>query len=192
MNKYKTRDIVLAALLTALSLIITFSPFKVVIGPFSMTLGSHVPTMVAMFINPVVVLFTVIGSCVGFLMAIPGNFIVPLRAATHIIFALIGWYLINHKVIKNSIANIVFVAVLTGILHAVAEGIIVGVLTPIMLPNNDKALSTLVWTTIIGTIVHHAVDACVTIPVVVALLKAKLVRNFLNNGISEAEMCVKN
>lgn len=186
MNKYKTKDIVLSALLTALSLIITFSPFKVVIGPFSMTLGSHVPTMVALFINPVVTLFTVIGSCVGFLFALPGNFIVPLRAATHIIFALVGRYLITHKLIKNNIANLVFVVVLTGILHAVAEGIVVGVLTPIMLPNNETALTTLVWTTIIGTIIHHLVDACVTIPVVIALLKAKVIHNFTKD-MSKAE-----
>jgi len=187
MNRYKTKDIVLSALLTALSLIITFSPFKVVIGPFSMTLGSHVPTMVALFINPVVALFTVVGSCVGFLIALPGNFIVPLRAATHIIFALVGRYMIMNKLVKNNIANVIIAVILTGILHAVAEGIVVGVLTPIMLPDNEKALSALVWTTIIGTIIHHMVDACVTVPVVIALLKAKVIRKF-NKDIHMAEV----
>ena len=95
----KTRNIVLAALLTALSVVITMSPLKAVIGPFSLTPGSHVPTMIAMFINPFVAALTVIGSTLGFLfLGVPGNFVVALRAASHILFALLGVICIKTRV----------------------------------------------------------------------------------------------
>lgn len=49
--KNKTRELVLAAILTALAILITYSPVKLNTGFFTLTLGAHVPTMLAMFIS---------------------------------------------------------------------------------------------------------------------------------------------
>lgn len=182
MRKYQTKDVVLGALLTALSLIITFSPFKLPVpAPFSVTLGSHVPTMIALFINPAVTLFTVIGSCIGFIMATPDPIIIPARAAMHIIFALVGRAIINHKVLKNDIANLIFVIVLTSVIHAGSEAIVVYILTPVFAP--AKMNDTLVWFTFIGTVFHHYVDTLITVPVAIALQKS----GFIHTGLGRAK-----
>lgn len=166
MNSNKIKNLVSGALLTALSLLITFLPFKIVIGPFSMTPASHVPTMISMFINPWVALFTVIGSCIGFLTLNP---VVVLRAATHIVFALAGMYMINKKNV-----NIFAVIVITSILHALAEGLVVYLFTPLFLP--DTAVTpALVGIAVGGTLIHHYVDTVITVPVLYALTKAKLI-----------------
>lgn len=172
----KTRNIVLAALLTALSVAITMSPLKMVIGPFSLTPGSHVPTMIAMFINPFVAVLTVIGSTLGFLFfGVPGNFVVALRAASHIIFAMLGIHMLQKRK-----SNIFAVIVITSLLHAGAEALIVYFLTPILLPANQTAISTLTWIAFGGTLVHHYLDSLITAPVLGALQRAKLVRANVN------------
>lgn len=171
-KRFKTQDIVLAALLTALSILITFSPFKLPIPqPFSVTLGSHVPTMIAIFINPVVAAFTVLGSCIGFWVS-TGNPIIVARAGLHIIFALIGWYMIKRKNM-----NIFLAIVVTSLLHAGAEAVIVYVLTPFIFTEKAAAVNALTITAFVGTMFHHFVDTAVTAPVLYALTKARLVKN---------------
>lgn len=163
----KTKNLVLAALLTALSLLITFLPFKIVLGPFSMTPASHTPTMLAMFINPWVALFTVIGSCIGFTTLNP---VVVIRAASHIIFALVGIYMMDKKKV-----NIFATIIVTSILHALAEGLIVYLFTPLFLPDK-QVTAALVGITVGGTMVQHYVDTLITVPILYALTKAKLIR----------------
>lgn len=168
----KTQDIVLAALLTALSVIITFSPFKLPIPqPFSVTLGSHVPTMIAVFINPVVATLTVLGSCLGFWIS-TGNPIIVARAGLHIIFALIGWYMV-----KKQNINIFVAIIVTSLLHAGAEAAIVYVLTPILFTDKAAAVTGLTWTAFIGTLFHHYVDSAITAPILYALTRAHLVKD---------------
>jgi niacin transporter len=173
----KTKNIVMAALLTALSMLITFSPFKLPVPPpFSVTLGSHVPTMIAAFINPWVTIFTVLGSCLGFWMS-TGNPVIVIRAASHALFAILGVYMI-----KNKGFNIFLVIIATSLAHAVAEGVIAMLLTPILLPNNAAAASVLGWTAGIGTLFHHYVDCAITAPILYALSKAKLVKTSITWG----------
>lgn len=180
MKKYNTKDIVLAALLTALSMIITFSPLRLPFPPpFSVTLGSHVPTMVALFINPTVTLFTVIGSVIGFAVTAADPIIVPLRAATHILFALVGRYLIMHRFIKNDIVNYIVVIVVTSLIHALSESLVVMLVTPIIAP--EKMTSTIVTLTFVGTIFHHYVDALITVPVVLSLRRGGLIGGIIHN-----------
>ncbi|MBO5060572.1 MAG: ECF transporter S component [Clostridia bacterium] len=169
MNK-KTREMVLAAILTALSILITYSPVKLVLPFFTLTLGAHVPTLLALFISPWVVAMTVIGSCIGFFMTIPApnSIIVVTRAATHIIFALVGT-----KMIKDGKLNPFIIILVTAILHSVAEGIAVYVLTPIILPG-EVAL-TAACIALAGTFVHHLLDCAITAPILIALSKAKIV-----------------
>lgn len=165
----KTRNIVLASLLTALSVLITFSFKLPVPQPFSLTPGSHVPTMIALFINPFVTVLTVVGSCFGFLIS-TGNPVVILRAASHIFFALLGMYMIKEKHM-----NIFIVIIVTSIIHAGGEALVTYFLTPILLPDNKTALTTLTWFAFIGTLVHHYLDSLITAPVLYALQKAKMI-----------------
>lgn len=170
MNTNRTKDVVLAALLTALSLLIAMSPVKLPVPPpFSLTPGSHVPTMIALFINPFVTVLTVIGSCIGFIIS-TGNPVVVLRAASHIFFALLGMYMIQKKSV-----NIFVVIIVTSVVHAGAEALIVYSLTPLLLPNNTAVLSGLTWFAFIGTLVHHYLDSLITAPILYALQKAKMV-----------------
>ena len=118
MNK-KTREMVLAAILTALSILITYSPVKLVLPFFTLTVGSHTPTILAMLVSPWVAVMTVIGSCIGFFMTIPApnSIIVVMRAATHLLFALVGC-----KMVQDKKVNIYLIILITAVLHALAEG----------------------------------------------------------------------
>lgn len=176
-----TKNVVMAALLTAISMLITFSPLKVPLPPpFTVTIGSHVATFIAMFINPWVTIFTVIGSCLGFLLVIPApnNIIVMTRAAMHIIFALLGLWMIQKKNI-----NIFIVIIITSIIHAGSEALVVYGMTPLIIPANitsEKPITLLTWTTFIGTLFHHYVDTIITVPILYALNKARLVKTSIN------------
>lgn len=168
MNK-KTREMVLAAILTALSILITYSPVKLQLPFFTLTLGSHTPTMLAMLISPWVVVMTVIGSCIGFFMTIPApnSIIVVARAATHLIFALAGC-----KMIKDGKLNIYLIILITGALHALAEGIVVFGLTPVILPGQAAFYAAII--ALSGTFVHHLLDCAITAPIAIALGRAKI------------------
>ena len=170
MNK-KTKDLVLAALLTAISILITYSPLRLQTPFFTLTLGAHVPTLIAMFINPWVVIMTVIGSCLGFFMVIPApnSVIVVVRAATHIIFALAGY-----KMIKNKTVHPLIILLVTALLHSSTEGIGVYILTPIILGNQTAAIITAA-TAFIGTFIHHFLDSAICLPILYALAKAKII-----------------
>ncbi len=169
MNK-KTREMVLAAILTALSILITYSPVKLVLPFFTLTIGSHTPTMLAMLVSPWVAVMTVIGSCIGFFMTIPApnSIIVVARAATHLIFALAGC-----KMIKDRKFNIYLIILITGVLHALAEGIIVFALTPLILPGQAALYAAVI--ALSGTFVHHILDCAITTPIAIALGRAKII-----------------
>lgn len=173
-KKMTTKDITFAAILTAISLLLTFNPIKVTIGPFTMTPASHVPTMVALFINPIVTVLTVIGSTIGF--AIVTNPIVAIRAASHIIFALVGY-----KMIKSHM-NIFLTIVVTGVLHAVGEMLIVFALTPLLMPSalTEQTITAYALTALFFTLVQHGLDCVITVPVLTALKKAHLIHTPLN------------
>lgn len=169
--KNKTKELALASILTALSVLITYSPLKLVLPFFTLTLGAHVPTMLAIFVGPWVTVMTIIGSCVGFLLTIPApnSIIVVVRAATHIIFAFAGIYMLK----KNY--NIFLIIIVTAILHSLAEGIVVYVLTPIILDSTTAALAAGGIATL-GTMLHHAIDSAIAAPILIALTKAKIIK----------------
>lgn len=170
MNK-RTKELALAALLTALSVLITYSPLKLTTPFFTLTLGSHVPTILAMFLSPWVIVMTVIGSCLGFFMTIPApmSIIVVARAAMHLIFALAGY-----KMLQNGKFNIYLIIIVTALLHALAEGIVVYILTPIVL-DGETAAMTAALIAFAGTAVHHMIDCAITAPIAAALFKAKII-----------------
>ena len=62
-------QLVLAGILCAIGLVVPMVMPKVILGPMSFTLGSHVAIFLAMFISPKVVAAVVLGTTVGFGLA---------------------------------------------------------------------------------------------------------------------------
>ena len=170
MNK-KTKDLSLAALLTALAILITYSPVKLYLPFFTLTPGAHVPTMISMFTSPWVVVMTVIGSCIGFLTSIPApnSILVAIRAATHLIFALWGI-----KQLQKGKMNIFLIIIITALMHAAAEGISVYFLTPVIVKGDTAAMYAAIIA-FTGTFVHHFIDTAISAAIVAALGRAKII-----------------
>lgn len=167
-KKISTKILVLGALLTALSFIIPLTFPKLPLPqPFSVTLASHVPTLLAMLINPVVAVFTVIGSTAAFFMSLGP--IVSLRAASHIIFVIVGIILLKKDV------NLYLTLAICAIFHALGEVAAVYFFTS-SAELAAKGGMGFLWGVVFGiTIFHHAVDCVITVPIHKALKKTKLV-----------------
>lgn len=154
------RQLALGALLTALALIIplVFRGWLQVYVPFlgfSATLASHVPSMLAMFVSPLVAALVGIGSVVGF--AVTLGPVIAARAASHIAFALVGaWMLQRGARPMTTLAASLPV-------HALLEGLAVW----LFLQQVDVA-----WAVAGLTALHHAADAAITLSVVAALARA--------------------
>ena len=79
------RFMTLTALLTAIAIFIPIAmPLKLVIPPASYTLGSHVAIFLAMFINPWMAIFVVLGSSYGFFISGAYPLVIVFRALSHI------------------------------------------------------------------------------------------------------------
>ena len=90
MRNKETKALVFTAILVAFGILITMEkPIKVIIGPASFTLASHVPVFLAMFISPLVAILVALGTSFGFLMA-GFPIVIVMRAVSHFIFALLG------------------------------------------------------------------------------------------------------
>jgi niacin transporter len=116
----------IAAMLSAIGIIIPmFSPFKIIIEPASFTLASHVPIFIAMFISPLTAVFVAVITAFGFLMAGVFPPVVVFRALTHIIFALVGAYILkkNNNILLSLKTAIPFVLGIS-LIHAVFEVIV--------------------------------------------------------------------
>lgn len=149
----KTRELVLTAIFIAFSLIIPlyFGFLKVYIPPFSATIASHVPVMLAIFISPISAMLVGLGSTVGFWMTMGP--VIAARAATHIVFGGLGAWLFRRGVKPWP----VLLAMLP--VHAVLESLIV-------LPFDFTLYQGFVVVGI-GTAIHHLIDMAITL----ALLK---------------------
>ncbi len=173
-KKISTSTLVMGALLTALSFIIPmFFPKLPLPQPFSVTFASHVPTLLAMLINPILAIFTVIGSTASFFVSLGP--IVALRAASHIIFTVVGCLLLK----KN--LNMYLVLGICAILHGLGEVLVVNFLYPVQdltASASQSGMSVIgyLWGIVFGiTIFHHIIDCIITVPIFKALKKARLV-----------------
>jgi len=148
----KIKDLVLGALLTALALMIplAFGGFLgVTIPPFSATVASHVPVMLAMLVNPLVAFIVGAGSAFGFLIKLGP--IIGARALMHAIFAVIGAMMIKRGYsFRNAL-------ILTLPIHALSEALIV-------IPFGFSLYKAGVVIGI-GTALHHGIDAIITLAV---------------------------
>lgn len=155
-----TKKLTLTALLTAISIIIPFVVlFKVVIPPFTATLGSHVPMFIAMFLGPQVAILVGLGSALGFFLNLGP--LVGARAFMHVFVGLLG-----AKLIKKGM-SFKMVAIITAPLHGLLEVLVV-------LPFIDFNIYNLLIITGIGTILHHLVDAFISYILLKVLKKSKV------------------
>lgn len=155
----RTRRIVIGGLLTSFALLIPLvfrGWLQVFIPPFSATLGSHVPSMLAMFISPGVAVAVGLGATLGFLITLGP--VIAARAFIHVFWAGFGAYLYR----RGYSPWYVLLAALP--IHAIGEALVV-------LPFGfDLAAATV--TVGIGTALHHIVDAAITMFLYAALLKS--------------------
>ena len=130
MNDSKVFKIVLAGLLIAIGILIPLAmpavpPFRIMIPPASYTLGSHIAIFIAMFISPKVAVAVALGTTLGFFLA-GFPLVIVLRAASHVIFALLGAIYLT-RVDKKAFRGVklrVF-SFTMGVIHAVAEALVV-------------------------------------------------------------------
>ncbi len=84
MTKNKLYHMVLAGILCAIGIVVPMFMPRIVLGPMSFTLASHVAVFLGMFISPAVAVAVCIGTTIGFFLTTPA--IIALRAASHIVF----------------------------------------------------------------------------------------------------------
>ncbi len=168
----KTKDLVLTALLIAIGIIIPvyFGFLRVILPPaFTATIMAHVPIFIAMFISPWSALFTAIGTTLGFWFTTSP--VVTMRAASHIVFALVGAFMVKKR------CNLISIGVITAILHAVFEALVVYLFLAMGLTNpneGESLLYTAFYVTGIGTIIHDIIDYIIACILGFALVKSKM------------------
>ena len=169
--KNKTQELTMTALLTALAIIIPMvMPIKFAMPPFTATLASHTPLIIAMFLSPLAAILTAIGSAIGFFFTFSP--IVAARAATHIFFTVAGAYMVRKK------SHPVLMVIITLILHSLADMAIVFVTAEWMgmksLLNSNAMGYVQAWLGL-GTAVHHLIDFSIAYLIMIPLAKAKLI-----------------
>ncbi|MHB8157799.1 MAG: ECF transporter S component [Desulfocucumaceae bacterium] len=146
----KVREIVWGGLLTSLALLIplAFGGFLgVTIPPFSATIASHVPVMLAMTISPLVAFMVAAGSALGFFIKLGA--VVGARASMHVVYALVGAYMIK----RGFAFKTALIATLP--LHAISEALIV---IPFGFTLHKAGVVVGV-----GTAIHHGIDSIIAL-----------------------------
>lgn len=156
----KTLQLTSAAILTAVGILIPLvMPIKIVIGPASYTLGSHIPIVMAMFLSPVVALAVSVGTTLGFLMA-GFPIVIVLRAFSHLVFATLGAIYLQKT--QNSLGSIwkrQSFSLVINLIHALAEVLIVYFLTAFGQQNLDSNFFYTLFVLVgIGTLIHGMID----------------------------------
>lgn len=161
--KNKVYRLTISALLIAIGILIPmFSPVKVILEPASFTLGSHIAIFIAMFISPGTAAAVAVGTTLGFFW---GGFpiVIVMRAATHIIFAVCGAFILKkNPSIFSSAAKTILFAFLISCLHAVSEVLVV---MPFYFGNNMAAgyyakgfFVSVILLVGVGSVIHSMVD----------------------------------
>ncbi len=167
-TKNNTTKLTLTALLTALAIVIPMvMPIKVVMPPFSATLASHTPLIIAMFISPMAAVVTSLGSAIGFLFSLGP--VVSARAAMHVIFTLAGAVMIRKRM------NFFLTVAVTLILHTLSDMGIVWIIANLFGMGNILSQNTMGAAQAvigIGTSAHHIVDYIVAVAIILPLSKA--------------------
>lgn len=157
-QKNNIQNLTYAAILAAFGVLIPMvMPAKIIIGPASYTLASHVPVFLAMFISPSVAIFVALGSSLGFFLA-GFPIVIVARALSHLVFASVGsFFLKNRPQFLSSLHHKLVFSLGINIIHALAEVAIVYILT------STNSTTESYWYTLLvlvglGTLIHGTVD----------------------------------
>lgn len=158
-------QLVLAGVLCAIGLVVPMVMPKVIIGPMSFTLGAHVAIFLA--ISPKVTAAVCLGTTMGFFVTTP--LIIAARAATHIIFALVGALIIRRypNIMESFVAGIGLNLGLA-VLHALGEVLVVapfffsGYMFTLEQLSNGFIMSVIVLVGA-GTVLHSVMDCSISV-----------------------------
>ncbi len=157
----KTKEMIYGAILTSLSLLIplAFGGFLgITLPPFSATLASHVPVMVAMTISPLTAFAVASGSALGFLIKLGP--VIAARASMHILFGVAG------AILYKKGMGLSKVLLITLPLHAISEALIV-------IPFGFDLYKAGVVIGV-GTGIHHILDSIITLFLAAILVKSSI------------------
>lgn len=166
-KSFSVQKMTTAALLIALGIVIPMFSFKIVIEPASFTLASHVPVFLAMFISPAVALAVAAGTTLGFFFA-GFPIIIVLRAATHMLFAVLGsLYLRHHPSLLSSVGKMQGFSFVIALIHSAGE---LAVVIPfwfgggLAAANYESGFVTSVLLLVgVGSVVHSMVDFAIAL-----------------------------
>ena len=145
MKSKNINQLVLAGVLCGIGIVVPMLMPKIVIGPMSFTLASHVAIFIAMFISPKLAAVVCLGTTLGFFMTTP--VIIALRAASHICFALHGGLAFVHALAEVAVVSPFFLAGSIFKPEQLADGYVMSVLVLVG----------------VGTFLHSLIDYTVSI-----------------------------
>lgn len=162
-NRNNATKLTITALLMAIAIIIpVIMPVKIVIGPASFTLASHVPIFIAMFFSPSIAVMVTLGATVGFFI---GGFpiVIVLRALSQVLFAYVGAKILekNQNEILGSFGKSQLFSLIVGLIHALGEVIVVSLFFFgfIGVTDTSKGFFYTVFLLVgVGTLIHSLID----------------------------------
>lgn len=181
MNTHKKiYTLTLSAILIAVGTVIPLFMPRVIVGPMSFTLASHVAVMIALFISPSVAVTVALGTTLGFVIA-GFPFVVVLRALTHVVWALVGSMYIQKypETFESPVKSVVFNLGIA-LLHAVGEMIVV---IPFYWGNgmDVQAFCYMIFGLVgLGTLIHSSVDFMISLVTWKVLSKNSSIANISN------------
>lgn len=161
-NRNKVKTMTISALLSALGILIPMIFPGIKLEPASYTLASHVPVFIAMFISPTVAAFVAAVSTFGFFIA-GFPIVIVLRAMTHLIFALIGAFILkSNKHVFSSIKSTTLYGIIISLIHGIAEVAVVTYFYQVSsmseLYYEKGYLVSVVLLVGLGTVIHSMLD----------------------------------
>lgn len=161
MKKNPVHQLTISALLIALGVLIPLFMPRIVIGPASFTLASHVPLFVAMFFTPRMAVTVALGTAFGFLLTAP--FIVALRALSHLVFAILGsLYLQKQPQIVKQPRKFQLYSLVIAMIHATVEVLVVAgflLLGGSAQAEYDRSMFTILFGLLgVGGVIHSVID----------------------------------
>jgi niacin transporter len=176
-NKWTVQRLTVTALLIAIGIVIPMVMPGIYIEPASFTIASHVAIFIAMMIDPAVGAIVAVGTVMGFFMrGLP--IVIPLRAASHIVFVLIGaFYLKRHPETLRSVWKSQVFSFIIAIIHSVCEIAVVFWFYFSGQMANFASVQMVVLFLGLGSVVHSMVDFGIAYLIYKALIKVPSLRN---------------
>ncbi|MGF7142860.1 niacin transporter [Anaerotaenia torta] len=152
----KVEIMTIAALLSAIGIVIPMIAPQIRIEPMSFTLASHVAIFIGMFISPLVAVIVALITSTGFFIA-GFPLVVVIRALTHVLFAVVGSFMLKrNNMLLTSLKTSVPFALFISLIHAAAE--VIAVYFYYVNMGNTISPYVLYILVGIGTVVHSMID----------------------------------